>query len=284
MPPSSPSLGLSFSIMVGILSDAVTRCNKKMEKIVDSCYIFLAPPGTQHETRGKMGRYKSLAEMIQDRFPDLSVRKIAAQLGVEHTSVARWLADKGGPIPGMDSCLRIARACNVDPVEVFELAGAKGQNFAELYDFYRMNPSSAADFHSREPLLSQLVQRLEKLFRRGMAGQLDRALSQLELSWETRRTDFELILEDCGAAAGCLIVDHPGQAADVFYQWNVSASVMEQLCGDQQPSGWDGFAVEYFGLRLRFYVKDARELDPDGIQSALKLWAFGMKRSLNPPQ
>ncbi|MEE8586310.1 MAG: hypothetical protein V3T83_15805 [Acidobacteriota bacterium] len=231
-----------------------------------------------------MGEYESLAELIQGRFPDLSVRKIAAQLGVEHTSVARWLSGRSGPTPSMDSCLRIARACGADPVEVFQLAGPKAQGFAELYEFYRLSPSSAADFHAREPLLGDLVQRLEKLFRRGMSGHLDQALSQLESTWEIRRTDFELILDDCRASAGCLIVDHPGLDGDVFYQWNVRPSAVEQLCGGQKPPGWSGFAEEHFGLRLRFYLKDAREPDPDGIQATLKLWAFGMQRSLNPAQ
>jgi transcriptional regulator with XRE-family HTH domain len=225
-----------------------------------------------------------LAELIQDRFPGLSVRKIAAQLGVEHTSVARWLSGSAGPTPSMDSCLRIARACEADPAEVFQLAGPKAQGFAELYSFYRMSPSSAADFHAREPLLSDLVQRLEKLFRRGMAGPLQRALSQLESTWEMRRTDFEFILDDCQAAAGCLIVDHPGLNGDIFYQWNVTPSATEQLCRGHKPAGWIGFAEEYYGLRLRFYLKDARSPDPDGIQSTLKLWAFGMQRSLNPAQ
>ena len=233
-----------------------------------------------------MAKYQSLAALLKSQFPGLSQRKIAERLGVEHTSVARWFASRGGT-PTMDSCLRIARACKIDPCEVFVLAGVNGPVFQDLYEFFQGRPSRLADLYADEPALASLADRSERLFRRGMQADIDAALLRLEMAWEVRRADFELVLREAGAKAGCLLVDHAGMRGDLFYQLNCRDSEIVRLSGlargARLPRDWRLYVHDEYEIRLRLFLRKGARLSTAKINSTLHLWSFGFSRLLKTP-
>ncbi|HSR67537.1 MAG TPA: helix-turn-helix transcriptional regulator [Acidobacteriota bacterium] len=229
-----------------------------------------------------MGDYKTVADLLRGTFPDLSQRKIADCLGVEHTSVARWFSAKNGGQPTMDSCLRIARACEVDPREVFRMAGVRAEGFEELFDFYQGRPPTFKDFFLGEPDLAALVERLERLFRRGMDKELASALESLEAKFELRRLDFEQTAQNSGAEGAVLVIDHRRMTGDIFYRWQCPEKLAERLADGEEIEGWQNYVVESKSVRLRLYWLHPRSGSRDSIMTMLKIWSLGFAQLLSP--
>lgn len=227
-----------------------------------------------------MSEYKSLAELIKLKFPGMSQRRIAALLGVDNTTVFRWMSNKDGQPTSMDKCLRLARACDVDPREVFELAGRLDE-FGPLLDFYGGRITTLQELFAGDPPKGSLLMRAERLMKRGWQGQLEAKLGELESFWEIHRQGFKTLAEGRGDAA-FLMLQHSRIGNDILYLWNCREEEAGEISATAGAPEWKSFRHSGEGLNVVLYLRRASVGEESGeIEVMLASWWATFKSLLD---
>lgn len=110
--------------MEGSINSRYPLCKEKMHENQNN----LASRKAQNDILGQM----KLVDMLNQWFAKNSQTKFAAAAGVQQSTVSRW---KNTQIPPtFENCLRIARALNADPLDIFDAADKP--EYKELFRFF----------------------------------------------------------------------------------------------------------------------------------------------------
>ncbi|HSR52824.1 MAG TPA: helix-turn-helix transcriptional regulator [Acidobacteriota bacterium] len=218
----------------------------------------------------RKGRFRNLRHLLKSKFPGLSQRKIALKLGVDNATVARWMSAREVQPTSMEKCLRIARACRVDPREIFAMVGLLDE-FGPLWDYYHGRIPTILEFYPSEPQRGQLMERADQLLRRGWERRFQAKLKELESYWEVNRGAFESLVQSLEVEAAFLLMKHPGSESDVLYRYKCT-SQQARRAGSSDLSSWDHFEHEKGNLSLVLHLKSPAHLESTVIEVILAGW------------
>ncbi len=193
-------------------------------------------------------------------------------VGVDHSTISRWLdAEKQQPT-SMENCLRIAKACAVTPETVFRIVGK--EEFGPLLRHYAASDRTSEEIYGN-PLYNQLVQRFDRLLRLGWSTQLDQELQRLERYWSFMDSPFRTMAQEFGAEAAFLALGRSDVGQTVLCAFNIDHKEALGILGDP-PQGWRKVDHRSDDLDLSCCIKGG-EFQESGVSLHLRSWAISLQ-------
>ncbi|HSR67128.1 MAG TPA: helix-turn-helix transcriptional regulator [Acidobacteriota bacterium] len=223
----------------------------------------------------KEGRFRSLRQLLEAKFPGLSQRKIARKLGVDNATVARWMSAQQIQPTSMEKCLSIARVCGIDPREVFAVVGLLDE-FGPIWDYYQGRLPSIRSLYPGREASGRLMERADRLLRRGWKRRFRAKLEELESYWEVNRSAFESVADSLEAESAFLLLSHPGNEADVLYRFRCPEQEAREALKSSGES-WKRFEHGKSPLIIQLLLKKPAHLQPTVVEVILAGWYASFK-------